>query len=84
MIFKNLLESFGQINDPRQRCKTEHLLGDILAISVCAVLAGAESYEDIADYGHCKHDWLHQFLTLPNGIPSHDTFRRVFMLIDAN
>ncbi|WP_093191553.1 ISAs1 family transposase [Pseudovibrio sp. Tun.PSC04-5.I4] len=80
----NLLESFGQINDPRQGCKTEHLLGDILAISVCAVLAGAESYEDIADYGHCKHDWLCQFLTLPNGIPSHDTFRRVFMLIDAN
>lgn len=78
-----MLDCFGQITDPRQGHKTEHRLEDILAIAVCAVLAGAESYEDIADYGHCKRDWLARFLALPNGIPSHDTFRRVFMLIDA-
>ncbi|WP_244266860.1 ISAs1 family transposase [Polycladidibacter stylochi] len=82
-IFKDLLTSFGQIADPRQVHKTEYRLEDILAIAVCAVLAGAESYEDIADYGDCKREWLGQFLSLPNGIPSHDTFRRVFMLIDA-
>ncbi|WP_206597534.1 ISAs1 family transposase [Polycladidibacter stylochi] len=71
------------MDDPRQVRKTEYRLEDILAIAVCAVLAGAESYEDIADYGDCKREWLGQFLSLPNGIPSHDTFRRVFMLIDA-
>jgi predicted transposase YbfD/YdcC len=51
-------------------------------IAVCAVLGEAESFEDIALYGRCKREWLECFLALPNGIPSHDTFRRVLMLID--
>ena len=55
---------------------------DILAIAVCAVIACAESWDDIALYGRSKLAWLRTFLELPNGIPSHDTFRRVFMLID--
>ncbi|HZH25862.1 MAG TPA: ISAs1 family transposase, partial [Azospirillaceae bacterium] len=55
---------------------------DVLVIAVCAVLGEAESFEDIALYGRCKRAWLEGFLELPNGIPSHDTFRRVLMLVD--
>jgi predicted transposase YbfD/YdcC len=55
---------------------------DIIAIAICAIICGAEGWEDIAKYGHAKHDWLRTFLSLPNGIPSHDTFRRVFCLLD--
>ena len=57
---------------------------DILVIAVCAVIACAQSWEDIALYGRSKLGWLRQFLALPNGIPSHDTFRRVFMRIDPD
>jgi predicted transposase YbfD/YdcC len=53
-------------------------------IAVCAVLGEAESFEDIALYGRCKEGWLRRFLALPNGIPSHDTFRRVLMLVDPD
>jgi predicted transposase YbfD/YdcC len=60
----------------------EHLPIDMLVIAVCAVIAGAESWVDMALYGQNKADWLSTFLRLPNGIPAHDTFRRVFMLID--
>ena len=70
----------------RCRGKVEHRLTDILVIAVCAVIACAESWNDIALYGRSKLAWLRSFLELPNGIPSHDTFRRVFrrvfMLID--
>jgi hypothetical protein len=55
---------------------------DVLVIAVCAVIACAEGWDDIALYGRSKLAWLRTFLELPNGIPSHDTFRRVFMLID--
>ena len=70
------------MGDPRAPAKVEHRLIDVLAIAVCAVLANAESFEDIALYGRSKRAWLGRFLELPNGIPSHDTFRRVLMLID--
>src|ERR671927_1274430 len=79
-----LIAELASIEDPRCAWKVEHRLLDILAIAVCAVLGEAESFEDIALYGRCKHEWLGQFLALPNGIPSHDTFRRVFMLIDPD
>jgi predicted transposase YbfD/YdcC len=55
---------------------------DILVIAICAVICGAEGWEDIAKYGRAKQDWLKTFLTLANGIPSHDTFRRVFCLLE--
>lgn len=83
MMFQELLACFGAIEEPRQVGKVEHELIDVLAITVCAVLAHAETFEDIALYGQHKEKWLRQFLRLPNGIPSHDTFRRVFMLINA-
>src|ERR687890_1233002 len=70
------------MEDPRRGWRVEHKLVDILVIAVCAVIGEAESFEDIALYGRCKRDWLQRFLELPGGIPSHDTFRRVLMLID--
>jgi predicted transposase YbfD/YdcC len=60
----------------------EHLLEEILLIAIAAVLSGAESWNDIEEYGNCKRDWLGSFLTLPHGIPSHDTFNRVFAALD--
>ena len=77
-----LIAELASIEDPRCAWKVEHRLLDILAIAVCAVLGEAETFEDIALYGRCKEAWLRGFLALPNGIPSHDTFRRVFTLID--
>ena len=71
------------VEDPRCSGKVEHRLTDTLVTAVCAVIACAESWDDIALYGRNKLPWLKTFLNLPNGIPSHDTFRRVFMLIDS-
>jgi DDE family transposase len=81
-MMRELIERFGALSDPRDPCKVEHRLIDILVIAVCAVIGEAESFEDIALYGRCKREWLKRFLALPNGIPSHDTFfRRVLTLI---
>ena len=82
-MLETLISEFEAIEDPRCDWKVEHRLVDILVIAVCAVVGEAESFEDIALYGRCKQDWLRGFLELPNGIPSHDTFRRVLTLIDA-
>src|SRR5437868_9677748 len=84
MSIETLVQHFGTVEDPRCCGKIEHRLLDILVIAVCAVVACAESWCDIALYGCSKLAWLRTFLELPNGIPSHDTFRRVFMLIDPN
>src|SRR5215216_522223 len=83
MAIERLVGHFRAVADPRRR-KVEHPLTDILVIAVCAVIACAESWNDIALYGRSKLTWLRTFLELPNGIPSHDTFRRVFMLIDPD
>jgi predicted transposase YbfD/YdcC len=83
-MLEALISEFASIEDPRCAWKVEHRLLDILVIAVCAVLGEAESFEDIALYGRCKQAWLRQFLALPNGIPAHDTFRRIFMLIDPD
>ena len=81
-MLEALITELEAIEDPRCGWKVEHRLIDVLVIAVCAVLGEAESFEDIALYGRCKRAWLEGFLELPNGIPSHDTFRRVLMLID--
>jgi predicted transposase YbfD/YdcC len=83
-MLETLIAAFETIEDPRCEWKVEHRLLDILVIAVCAVLGEAESFEDIALYGRCKREWLEGFLALPNGIPSHDTFRRVLMLVDPD
>ena len=84
MSIKGLVEQFSALEDPRIIGRVDHRLIDILVIAVCAVIACAESWDDIALYGRSKEKWLRTFLDLPNGIPSHDTFRRVFMLIDPD
>src|SRR3712207_4742442 len=81
-MLEALITELEAIEDPRCGWKVEHELLDLLVIAVCAVLGEAESFEDIALYGRGKHAWLAPFLALPNGIPSHDTFRRVLMLVD--
>jgi predicted transposase YbfD/YdcC len=83
-MLQALIAELASIEDPRCGWKVEHRLIDILVIAVCAVLGEAETFEGIALYGRCKEAWLRGFLALPNGIPSHDTFRRVFMLIDPD
>lgn len=80
---KAIEKHFGQITDPRVERTKEHKLVDIIANSVCAVICGAENWVDIELYGNSKLAWLKTFLELPNGIPSHDTFGRVFRRIDA-
>jgi len=74
---------FGDLPDPRVVGRCEHKLVDIILIAICAVLCGAEGWEDIEEFGQSKASWLRQFLELPCGIPWHDTFRRVFGLLDA-
>jgi predicted transposase YbfD/YdcC len=78
----NPLKYFSELRDPRVERNREHLLEEILLIAIAAVLSGAESWNDMADYGKAKQEWLKTFLTLPSGIPSHDTFNRVFSALD--
>jgi len=84
MSIEKLGQYFVAVEDPRCSGKVEHRLIEVLVIAVCAVIACAESWNDIALYGRSKLPWLRTFLELANGIPSHDTFRRVFMLIDPD
>jgi predicted transposase YbfD/YdcC len=81
-LLKHLINAFAEIDDPRCASKVEYDLLEILIMAICGVIAGAESWEAIALYAQSKEGWLKSFLTLKHGIPSHDTFRRVFMLID--
>lgn len=79
----NLVEHFSTLEDPRILKKCDHKLIDVLVIAVCATLCRFdESWEAIEEFGIEREDWFKKFLELPNGIPSHDTFRRVFLLID--
>src|SRR5688572_30201503 len=83
-MIEGLAACFTGLEDPRETRRCDHQLVDILVIAACAVIACAESWEDIELYGRSKRAWLETFLALPNGIPSHDTFRRVFMLLDPD
>jgi predicted transposase YbfD/YdcC len=76
-------EYFAHIDDPRQAHKIHHLLSEILFITVLAVIAGADDFNEIARYAKVKYHWLTTFLKLPGGVPSHDTFNRVLCMIDA-
>src|SRR6516162_84214 len=69
---------FAKLQDPRRAHRRLHRLQDILVIALCAVIAGAQDWQQIVTFGHKRRDWLGGFLELPNGIPSHDTFERVF------
>lgn len=78
----SLLEYFESLADPRIERTRRHKLIDIIGIAICAVVSGAEGFTDIERYGRAKQPWLAQFLELPNGIPSHDTFGRFFAALD--
>ena len=73
---------FDLIPDPRRDLGKRHALPDIFALVLCAVVSGADSFLAIEGFGHAKLDWLRRFIPLENGIPSHDTIRRVFALVD--
>ena len=75
-------EHFGALKDPRSPYRIEHKLIDIVIITICATICGANDWEAIAEYGQTKQDWLKTWLELPNGIPSPDTFSRVFARIN--
>jgi predicted transposase YbfD/YdcC len=78
----SILEHFALLSDPRRDQGQIHRLDEIVFMAICGVLCGADSWQEIADYSESKSDWLSTFLALPGGIPSHDTFRRVFCLLD--
>ena len=79
----NSLQSiFESIEDPRVERTKRHQLLDIILIAILGVLCGAEGWVDIESFGNTKEAWLKTFLDLPNGIPSHDTFGRVFARIE--
>jgi len=80
-ILPKISNYFADLEDPRIDRKKLHNLRDIVTIAICAVICGADGWNDMEEYGNCKKAWLQTFLELPNGIPSHDTFNRVFSLL---
>src|SRR5712691_4295643 len=79
---RDLESIFAQVEDPRMERTKLHRLQDIIILAICGVLCGADGWVEIEELGKAKADWLTELLQLPNGIPSHDTFGRVFALID--
>ncbi len=79
---RGLLRAFAQLKDPRMNRTKLHSLTDILAIAICAVICGADGWVQVQKFGNCKKEWFNTFLDLPNGIPSHDTFGRVFAALN--
>ena len=79
----SIAEHFRQVKDPRQ-VGVEHYLLEIITIAICAVVYSADNWVEIEEFGQAKEKWLRNFLVLPNGIPSHDTFGRVFGVIDPH
>ena len=79
----SIAEQFGQLEDPRDDRGMRHLLLDIIVIAICAIICGADGWVEVETFGKAKRDWFKQFLALPHGIPSHDTFGHVFARLDA-
>src|SRR5215210_8353709 len=77
-----ILDHFASLPDPRRDHKKKHKLCDIIFITISAVICGADDWYDIEEYGRFKYEWLKTILELPHGIPSHDTFNRVFAILD--
>jgi hypothetical protein len=81
----NIFEDhFGALPDPRVERTKKHKLLDIIAITICGVISGADNWVEIEEFGQIREAWLREFLELPNGIPSPDTFGRVFARLDAD
>ena len=77
-----LFKYFSSIEDPRQQGKVAHKLFDILFLTVSAVIAGCQGWEEIEDFAHDRLDWLRKYVPFENGIPCHDTIARVISQID--
>ena len=77
----SIVEHFGELEDPRIERQKQHQLLDVIVIAMCAVICGAEDWVASEPFGKAKEAWFGRFLALPNGIPSHDTFGRVFALL---
>jgi predicted transposase YbfD/YdcC len=78
-----ILTRFEDLTDPRVERTKRHLLIDMVTIGLCAAICGADSWVDVEKFGVAKRGWFSRFLELPNGIPSHDTFGRVFARLDT-
>jgi predicted transposase YbfD/YdcC len=78
----SIAKHFANLEDPRIDRTKRHSLLDILVIAICAVICGADNWEEVQLFGEAKENWFKTFLELPNGIPSHDTFWRVFARLD--
>ena len=81
MKVNEFLDLLGEINDPRDQKKVLYSLPSIIFITLCAVLCGAASWSDVADFGEAKQNWLSGHVDLSNGIPSAWTFRRIFIIL---
>lgn len=79
----SLMEYFSEVPDPRVLRTQRHELLDIFAMALCAVIGGADHWTEVVEFAQARRQWFATFLELPNGIPSHDTFARVFRLVDA-
>jgi predicted transposase YbfD/YdcC len=73
---------FRKLRDPRVRGRTRHVLGDIIVLAICGVIANCDDWSDIVQFAQKREVWFKRFLKLPHGIPSHDTFERVFAALD--
>ena len=82
ILRKSVLSHFQHLHDPRVERTKDHNLVAIITIAILAVLSGANGFVGIQTYGQAKQAWLETFLDLPHGIPSHDTFGRVFAVLD--
>ncbi len=78
----SILEHFSEMEDPRIEYLVHHQLIDIITIALCAIIAGADNWTEVAQFGQEKQSWFEQFLKLEGGIPSHDTFGRFFAKLD--
>ena len=78
----SIVRNFETVTDPRILLKTTHKLVEVIAIAICAVICGADKWTQVEEYGKANQGWLKTILELPNGIPSHDTFGRIFSKLD--
>ncbi|MDR1243360.1 MAG: transposase family protein [Deltaproteobacteria bacterium] len=79
----SIIEHFGDMPDPRQQAKVLYPLSEIILLTLCAIICGADSYVEIEEFGNAKIDFLKRFLPFEHGIPSHDTIGIVFSNIDS-
>lgn len=78
----DMTRHFRRLPDPRVAGRRKHLLTEIIVMTICGVISGCNDWQQIATFARARHEWLKKYLRLPNGVPSHDTFERVFDRID--